>query len=254
MRLIDSHVHVTTMPYEGLMAMAKGGITKIISCAVVAGAQHAESYFDHFRQNYVFYRSICAKLGIELYTAVGVHPAGIPHDWTRVVDRLPEFLNEPTVVALGEIGMNNNSQLERDVLKAQLEVAKEHNKPCILHTPFQHREKTVDAYFETAVQVGISPELLIVDHTMTDIIDQIDAFGAVPAITIRKQHVLPEALLENLDRYAHGMLNCDYSNFFENDSTGVIKAVNYLKENGVDSAVIENLAYNKAAAVFGIGD
>ncbi len=254
MRLIDSHVHVTTMPYEGLMAMAQGGITKMISCAVVARAQHAESYFDHFRQTYDFYRNICSKLGIELYTAVGLHPTGIPHDWPRVIDRLPEFFNEPTVVAIGEIGMNNNSQLERDVVKAHLIVAKEYGKPCIMHTPAQNRKQTVDMYFEIATQVGIDPKLLVIDHTMTDTIDQIDDFGAIPAISIRKKNVPPEALLKDLDRFAHGMLNSDYSNFHENDCTGVIKAVNYLKEHGVDPKIIENLAYNKAAEVFGIGD
>ncbi|MEG6616332.1 TatD family hydrolase [Peptococcaceae bacterium 1198_IL3148] len=252
MRLIDSHIHVTTLPYEGLQAMAEGGIKKAISCAVVAGAQHAESYFDHFRQNYNFYRNLWQKAGVDLYTAIAVHPAGIPKDWIRVIDKMPEFLEEPSVVAVGEIGMNNFTQLEKDVFKAQLEVAKAHNKPCIVHTPFQDREKMVDLYFEMAQQVGIPANLLIVDHAMLDIMDQINDFGAIPGITIRKQHVTPEALYENLDQYAHGMLNSDYSNFFENDATGVIKAVKYLQEKNVDNKIIENLAYNKAAAVFGI--
>nr|WP_238480854.1 TatD family hydrolase [Desulforadius tongensis] len=234
--------------------MARGGVVKAISCAVLVGAQHAESYFDHFKQNYNFYRSWAAQEGIELYTAVGVHPAGIPADWTRVVDKLPEFLAEPSVVALGEIGMNNDTQLERDVLKAQLEVAKAVNKPCIIHTPNQNRRAFVDLYFEMAQQVGIPAHLLVIDHAMLDIIDQINEFGAVPGITIRKQHVLPEHLAENLDRYANGMLNCDYSNIFYNDPTGVIKAANYLKEQNVDPKIIENLTYNKAAEVFGIGD
>ncbi|MTI81827.1 MAG: hydrolase TatD [Firmicutes bacterium] len=242
------------LPYDGLQAMANGGIKKVISCAVAVGAKHAESYFDHFRQNYNFYRNWADSVGIELYTAVGVHPAGIPDDWTRVVDRLPEFLAEPSVVGLGEIGMNNDTQLERDVLKAQLEVAKATNKPCIIHTPNQNRQAFVNLYFEMAQQVGISPQLLVIDHAMLDIIDQINEFGAVPGITIRQQHVMPEELAENLDRYSGGMLNCDYSNIFNNDPTGVIKAARYLQEQNVDNQTIENLTYNKAAEVFKIGD
>ncbi|MBO8137446.1 MAG: TatD family hydrolase [Desulfotomaculum sp.] len=242
------------LPYDGLKAMAEGGIVKAVSCAVLVGAKHAESYFDHFRQNYNFYRQWAGKEGVELYTAVGVHPAGIPDDWTKVIDKLPEFLAEPSVVALGEVGMNNDNQLERDVLKAQMEVAKACNKPLIIHTPNQNRQAFVDLYFEMAQKVGISPQLLVIDHAMLDIIDQINEFGAVPGITIRKQHVLPEELLENLDRYASGMLNCDYSNIFQNDPTGVIKAAKYLQEQNVDPQIIENLTYKKAAQVFNIED
>lgn len=252
MKLIDSHIHVTMLPYDGLEIMAQGGVVKTISNAVVVGAQHAESYFDHFRQNYTFYRNWAAKEGIELFTAVGVHPAGIPADWTRVVDKLPEFLAEPSVVAIGEIGMNDDTPLARDVIKAQFEVAKTTNKPCVLHTPNVNREATVDLYFEMAQKIGVPANLLIVDHAMLDIIDQINDFGAIPGITIRKQHVMPEELYENLDRYANGMLNCDYSNIFSNDPSGVIKAANFLKEKNVDEKIIENLTYNKAAEVFGI--
>lgn len=252
MRFIDSHIHVTMVPYDGLQAMVDGGVVKTISCAVVVGAKHAESYFDHFRQTYGFYRNLAGKLGLDLYTAVGVHPAGIPDDWTRVIDKLPGFLEEPTVVALGEIGMNNNSNLERDVLKAQLEVAKAYNKPCIIHTPADNRPATVDLYFEMAQQVGIPANLLIIDHAKLDIIDQINEFGAIPGITIRKQHVTPEQLAANIDKFAAGMLNCDYSNIFSNDTTGVIQAAKYLKEQNIEQQIIENLTYNKVAQVFGI--
>lgn len=250
--LVDSHIHVTMLPYEGLQTMAAGGIKKIITCSVVMAAQHAESYFDHFRQITGFYRKNAETLGIQLFSAIGVHPAGIPHDWTRVIDALPEFLKTEGVVGLGEVGMNQGSQLEQDVLKAQLETARDHQVPIIVHIPFENRPFMLDLTLRMAGQVGIPPHLLVVDHANLDIMEQINQFGAVPAITVRPRNVTLEVLSDNIDQFAHGMLNSDFSNIFPNDPTGVIQAYHHLKKLGIDEDTIDNLTRKRAESVFHI--
>lgn len=250
--LVDSHIHVTMLPYEGLQAMAEGGIKKVITCSIVLAAQHAESYFDHFRLITGFYRKNAASLGIQLYSAIGVHPAGIPHDWTRVVNALPDFLKTDGVVGLGEVGMNQGSQLEQDVLKAQLEIARDHRVSIIVHIPFENRLPITDLTLSIAGQVGIPPHLLVIDHANLDIIEQINQFGAIPAITVRSRNVTPEVLSDNIDRFAHGMLNSDFSNLFPNDPTGVIKAFHRLKNLGIDQEIIDNLTRKRAESVFPI--
>ncbi|GAB6180636.1 TatD family hydrolase [Desulfotomaculum defluvii] len=250
--LVDTHLHVTMMPYEGLQAMSEGGIQKAITCAIVIGAQHSESYFDHFRLITGFYKKNAEGLGIKLYSAIGVHPAGIPHDWTRVIDALPEYLKLENVVGLGEVGMNQGSQLEKDVLKAQFEVARDQNVPVIVHIPFQNRLQITELTLNIAAQVSIPANLLIIDHINLDILNQVNQFGAVPAITIRSRNVTVEALYENIEQFQHGMLNCDFSNLFPNDPTAVIKAYQYLKSKGVSDTIIDNLTRNKAEKVFNI--
>ena len=250
--LVDSHIHITMLPYEGLQAMAKGGIKKIITCSIVLGAQHAESYYDHYRCLTGFYRKNAASLGINLYSAIGVHPAGIPQDWPKVIERLPEFLKSDNVVGLGELGMNHGTQLEQDVLKAQLEIARDHQVPVIVHTPFENRLQILDLTLNIAGQVGIPPHLLVIDHANVDIIDQITQFGAVPGITIRPRNVTPEFLGEHLELFTSGMLNSDFSNLFNNDPTGVIQAHQHLTALGIDQEIIDNLTRKRAEAVFKI--
>jgi len=250
--LVDSHVHVTMLPYEGLQAMARGGITKVITGSIVLGARHAESYFDHFRVITGFYRKNAANLGINLFSTIGVHPAGIPTDWPRVIEALPEFLKVEGVVGIGEVGMNQGSQLEQDVLRAQFEVARDHNVPVMVHTPFENRPRVLDLTLNIAAQTGISPRLLVIDHANLDIMEQINQFGAVPGITIRWRNVTPEALADNLAAFAHGMLNSDFSNLFPNDPTGVIQAHKHLTDLGVNREIIENLTSQRAEAVYGI--
>ncbi|MCL6558774.1 MAG: TatD family hydrolase [Firmicutes bacterium] len=247
---IESHTHAGMVPYEGFKAMAANGIQKAVSCAIVIAARHAESYFDHFRMISGFYRQVAAAAGIELFSAVGIHPAGIPDDWTRVIDRLPEFLGEDTVVAIGEVGMNQGSPVEKDVLQAQLEVAESLNVPVIIHTPKENRPHIVDEILNIAVKVGIEPGLLIIDHANLDIINQINDFGAIPGLTIRAQNLTPEVLVENLDLFKNGMLNSDYSNIMPNDPIAFLKAVDYMQSRQVDGNIIRELAGGKAARVY----
>lgn len=250
--LVDSHIHVTMLNYEGLQAMSEGGIKKAITCAIVLGAQYAESYFDHFSSITGFYRNNAKSLGIELYSTIGVHPAGIPKDWVRVIDALPNLLDTESVVGIGEIGMNSGSQLEQDVLKAQFEVARDKNKPVIVHIPFENRLPIFELTLNIASSTGIPPHLLVIDHANLDIIDQITEYGAIPGITIRSRNVTLDILSENIGKFSTGMINSDYSNLFPNDPTAVIKTYRYLKEKGVNEEIINNLTRNRAESIFGI--
>lgn len=249
---IESHTHASMIPYDGFQAMAAKGINKAISCAVVITARHAESYFDYFRMINGFYKQLAATVGVEIFSAVGIHPVGIPEDWTRVIDRLPEFLNEEAVVAIGEVGMNQASALEKDVLYAQLEVAKNLNVPVIVHTPKDNRPQVVDVTLNMAAKVGVDPSLLVIDHANLDIIKQINDFGAIPGLTIRPQNLTPEVLVENLDLFINGMLNSDYSNIMPNDPIGFIKAVEYMQARNIDVKTIQDLAGGKVARVYKI--
>ncbi|MEW5953641.1 MAG: TatD family hydrolase [Bacillota bacterium] len=251
-KFVDSHTHAVMVPYAGFQAMADGGVEAAISCSVLIEARHAESYFDHFRVNTGFYRKVAASVGLKLLFAAGVHPLGIPGDWTQVVDRLPEFLAEEGTVAIGEIGMNQASSLEQDVLRAQLEVARDAGYPVILHTPKENREFVVGKLLEIAARVGNKPESLIIDHANVDIIKQINDFGAVPGLTIRRQGFTPEVLCDNLELFAGGVLNSDYSNVMPNDPAAVIWAVDIMRARGVDSAVAAEMAGNRARRIFGL--
>jgi len=250
--MVEGHTHGHMLPYHALEAMAKQGISRAVSCAIVLMAKHAESYFDHFRVMRDFYRPLASSAGVSMYSALGIHPAGIPSDWPRVVERLPEFLSGDEVVAVGEIGMNQDSQVEKDVYRAQLEVARDRGLPVIVHTPKQHREYIVDIMLSIASQVGIAGDKIIIDHAHTDIIGQINDYGAIPGLTIREQNLTPEELVENLDSFNGGILNSDFSNLFNNNPLGMLDAVDYMIAHGVDPAVVASLARDKAVTVYGL--
>lgn len=249
--IVDSHTHVALIPYDGLQNMALAGVRKIVGCSLVFAATHAASLFDHFDQLTGLCHDLVSKNGMDLYLAIGVHPMGIPHDWPRVIEALPSYLNRDGIIALGEIGLHEGSKLEEDVLREQFRVAKEHNVPVILHTPPRNREAITAKTIEIAASVGMPPEKMIIDHVNLDILDQVEAFGAVPGLTVNAMGLTPQVLLDNLEKFQRGVLNSDYSNLKPNDPVSVPKVVQFLELNGAQREIIARIARTNGEAFFG---
>ena len=84
-----------------------------------------------------------------VYAAVGIHPneaADLPSDWLQ---RLRTLAAHTKVVAIGEIGLDYYykeppAQVQKEVLRAQLELAKECQLPVIIHS----RDAIMDTYEE----------------------------------------------------------------------------------------------------------
>lgn len=93
-----------------------------------------------------------AESNPSVYAAVGFHPTDLEEFSAQTFDEVKEIAGHPKVVAVGEIGIdyywvkeNEKRAIQRDVLKQQLQFAKEINKPVIIHM----REEN-DAWFGEA--------------------------------------------------------------------------------------------------------
>lgn len=87
-----------------------------------------------------------------VYAAVGFHPTDLEEFNPQTFAEVKELAHHPKVAAIGEIGIDyywvkekDKREVQREVLKQQLEFAKEINKPVILHM----REEN-DAWFGEA--------------------------------------------------------------------------------------------------------
>jgi TatD DNase family protein len=89
-----------------------------------------------------------------VYAAVGFHPTDLEEFTEQTFDEIKKLASHSKVVAVGEIGIdyywvkeNDKRAFQRNVLKQQLQFAKEINKPVIIHM----REEN-DAWFGEASQ------------------------------------------------------------------------------------------------------
>ena len=73
-----------------------------------------------------------------IYAAVGIGPNDCLNTTTQDLQIIDEYLNEPKVVALGEIGLDYYwddvpSDKQKEIFQLQVDLAKKHQKPIIIH-------------------------------------------------------------------------------------------------------------------------
>ena len=134
---IDTHCHITRNDYNDIPFLInkikESGVNKIIvnGCDMESNLEVLE---------------LTKKYDI-VYGALGFHPTELDNFDENSLIWLDEHINDDKIVALGEIGLdyhyddtNKNKQL--NVFKKQLEIAKKHNKPVIIHS----RDSIQDTY------------------------------------------------------------------------------------------------------------
>lgn len=150
--------------------LAAAGCAAVCEPAFWAGFDRssAQGFYDYFRQITEHEPKRAAKYGLPHFCWLCINPKE-SEDLTlakEVVALIPQFLDRPTVLGLGEIGLNKNSRNELEVLEMHIELAVQHDQLILVHTP--HLE---DKYKGTRLTLAalknnprIKPERVIIDH------------------------------------------------------------------------------------------
>jgi hypothetical protein len=79
---------------------------------------------------------------------------------------IPEFLDKPNVLGIGEIGLNKNSRNELEIFEAHLALASTRNQLVLIHTPhledkLKGTRLIIDAIKNNA---ALDPGRILIDH------------------------------------------------------------------------------------------
>ncbi|MEG2053420.1 MAG: TatD family hydrolase [Oscillospiraceae bacterium] len=133
--IFDTHAHYTSEQFDPdreniLDNLQSQNVSGVIEC----GTDYTESIkCIALAERYNF-----------IYAAVGLHPECTDDATEDEIEKLESLLTNKKVVAIGEIGLDYHWETERDRQKemfiAQLEMAKRHNLPVILHDREAHED------------------------------------------------------------------------------------------------------------------
>jgi uncharacterized protein len=128
----------------------------------------AEGFRDYFLQITEYEPKRAAKFGLPHFCWLCINPkeaedVGLARE---VLALIPEFLDGPNVLGIGEIGLNKNSRNELEVLEMHIDLAARHDQLILVHTPhledkLKGTRLTLDALKN---HPGIRPERVIIDH------------------------------------------------------------------------------------------
>ena len=139
MYYIDPHVHMLSRTTDDYEALAKMDCVAVSEPAFWPGLDRVSSqtFRDYFRQLTEFEPARAAKYGIQHYAWLCVNSKEAENvSLSReVITLIPEFLDRPNVLGIGEIGLNKNTRNEATVFLEQVELAVCHDQLMLIHTP-----------------------------------------------------------------------------------------------------------------------
>ena len=165
---IDPHAHMISRTTDDYEAMAAAGVVAMIEPAFWVGQPrtHVGSYEDYLSHIIGFERFRAGQFGIRHYCTVGLNSKEANNEALaeEVMDILPRFATKEGVVAIGEIGYDEQSELEDRYFRAQLELARELDLPVMIHTPHRDKKRGIVRSIEVAAEVGVPMTKLVIDH------------------------------------------------------------------------------------------
>ncbi len=222
MAVIDTHIHSEGRSVEDLKFMAENGIKKAITCAFYPiRPGFPETLIDLARKLTEFEPKRGKRAGIKIHSAVGIHPRCIPPDWQRVLDFIESYSG---YVAIGEIGLEDGTDVEREVLKAQLLLAKRLDIPAIIHTPRKNKVAILEKMLEVLEEMSFPEDLALIDHNSVETVKVILDRGYWAGITVQPGKLSVEEAVKIVEEFGDERLvaNSD-TGFSESDMLAVKK-------------------------------
>lgn len=168
MKFFDPHIHMTSRTTDDYTNMYKAGVRALIEPAFWLGQPrtHVESFDDYFQSLVGWEKFRASQFGIRHFCAICINAKEANNEKMadEVMALVPKYLEKDNVVAVGEIGYDDMTDLEHKYFKQQLELAKEMELPVIVHTPHRDKKNGVIASIKLVQEVGIDEDMVIIDH------------------------------------------------------------------------------------------
>lgn len=170
MRYIEPHAHMVSRVTDDYVAMVTSGCAAVCEPAFWAGFDRSsvQGFHDYFCQLTKYEPKRAARFGLPHFCWLCLNPkesedAAFAKDVLAII---PQFLDRPTVLGIGEIGLNKNSRNELKVLEWHVDLAARHDQLILVHTPhledkFKGTRLTLDVL---RADSRIRPERVIIDH------------------------------------------------------------------------------------------
>jgi len=257
MRLFDPHCHMYCRLTDDYEQMALCGITTIVEPAFWLGTNrtHPESFFDYFEHITEFERKRAARYGINHYQCIGVNPKDAKNLEVTLptVEGMRHFFDRPSVVGVGEIGLDDNLDEEMQGLEVQLDLAQELGIPALVHTPHVDKKRGVEMIAELIKGKSYNNELIEIDHITEETIGIVRDLGVWVAMTVYPVTKLsPDRAVAMVEKHGmERMLVNSSVDWGESDPLSIPRVVRLMRQKGYKESEISQLVWRNPVKFWG---
>ncbi len=257
MRFIDPHIHMSSRTTDDYERMKAAGIVAVIEPAFWQGQPRTNvgSFIDYLSSIVGWERFRASQFGIRHYCTIGLNSKEANNEALAeaVLDILPRYLSKEGVVAVGEIGYDDQTALEDRYYRAQLQLARELDMLVMVHTPHRDKKAGTVRSMEVALEMGMAPDKVIIDHnneeTVRDVLDR----GFWAGFTLYPQTKMGnERMVEIVRQYGSQRIFINSSaDWGVSDPLAVPKTARLMLERGIEPKDVEATCYGNALAAYG---
>lgn len=256
MRFFDPHVHMTSRTTDDYQAMADAGVVALIEPAFWLGQPRTgvDTFRDYYSSLVGWERFRSSQFGIKHYCTIGLNSKEANNEKLseQVMEILPLFIYKEGVVGIGEIGFDDQTALEEKYYRAQLQLAKDAGLPVQIHTPHRDKKQGTQRSMDIAIEMGLDPYMVIVDHNNEETVKEVLDRGFWAAFTIYPFTKMGnERMVEIVKQYGTERIMVNSAaDWGISDPLAVPKTAALMLERGIDKASIEMVTYRNAITAF----
>lgn len=251
MKYIEPHAHMVSRVTDDYERMALAGCAALCEPAFWAGFDRSSpnGFYDYFCQLTEHEPKRAAKFGLKHFCWLCINPkesedVNLAED---VINLIPQFLNKPNVLGIGEIGLNKNSRNEIKVLEMHVDLAARHGQLVLVHTPhLEDKLKGTRLILDVIKnEKRIKPERVIIDHVEEHTAGLVLDTGMWAGMTLYPEtKCTPARAVDILETYGNERIwmnsACDWG---ISDPLAVPKAALEMKKRGYIEKAIERVVF-----------
>ena len=257
MMFIDPHAHMISRTTDDYEAMAASGVVAVIEPAFWLGQPRTNvgSYLDYLSSLVGFERFRASQFGIRHYCTIGLNSKEANNEELAegVMQLIPRFALKEGVVAIGEIGYDEQSALEDKYYRLQLELAKKLNLPVMIHTPHRDKKRGTSRSMDVCDEHGLDPRMVVVDHNNEETVRETLDRGYWAAFSIYPSTKMGNSrMVEILRQYGGKQVIVDSAcDWGISEPLGVAKTAKLALQQGIAEDQVRLACYQNALSAYG---
>jgi predicted metal-dependent TIM-barrel fold hydrolase len=257
MMLIDPHAHMISRTTDDYEAMAASGVVAVIEPAFWLGQPRTNvgSYLDYLSSIVGFERFRAGQFGIRHYCTIGLNSKEANNEALAegVMELIPRFALKEGVVAIGEIGYDEQTPLEDKYFRLQLELAKKLDLPVMIHTPHRDKKRGTSRSMDVCDEHGLDPSTVVVDHNNEETVQETLDRGYWAAFSIYPSTKMGNSrMVEILRQYGAKQIIVDSAcDWGISEPLGVAKTARLALQSGIAEDQVRLACYQNALDAYG---
>lgn len=252
-RLFDVHLHAEGLSDQDLESLRFFGVERAIVPAHATFAEpSARRLFDQFEELLQKQLGRLQKAGIRAHVALGIHPRAIPRRGVpEILSALPSYFRGGKVLALGPIGLYEDTEVEREAMSEQLALARRLKLRVLITTPAKNREAITRRTLQLLLASGIAPSRVLIDGAIGTTLAPIRACGFHASLMLHPDSLSADQAVSLIRR--HGVERLCLSSHAGDGASDIVsmaRAHSLMVRARLSDALIRRVTFKTAEAFF----